>query len=134
MVKKNVLRPWVKAMWCIGKITQQYRERMYELCDLYGKAYDAQEPVICVDEKSKQLLEASRPDLPARLGITGHAHLEDYEYIRKGKCNIFVAVEPKGGNRHIQVTDRRTKEDFVGFMCGLLNNVYSKGQFEKLTC
>ena len=44
-------------MWCIGRITAEYRERMYDLLALYAKPYDVLEPVICLDEKSKQLLE-----------------------------------------------------------------------------
>ena len=53
-------------MWCIGKITAEYRERMYALCDLYARPYDRQEPVVCLDEKSSQLLACSRPDLDLR--------------------------------------------------------------------
>lgn len=48
-------------MWCIGRITAEYRERMYDLLGLYAKPYDSAEPVICLDEKSKQLLEQTRP-------------------------------------------------------------------------
>ena len=44
-------------MWCIAEIDQQYRERMYDVLDLYEKPYNAQEPVICVAHKSKQLIE-----------------------------------------------------------------------------
>ena len=42
-------------MWCIGKITAEYRQRMYDLLELYARPYREDEPVICVDEKSKQL-------------------------------------------------------------------------------
>ena len=28
-------------MWCIGQITAEYRERMYDLLELYAKPYDA---------------------------------------------------------------------------------------------
>ncbi len=55
-------------MWCIGRITAEYRERMYDLLGLYAKAYDATEPVICLDEKSKQLLEQTRRPLPTSAG------------------------------------------------------------------
>jgi len=47
-------------MWCIGELTAEYRRRMYELLDLYARPYDAREPVICVDEKPKQLLRETR--------------------------------------------------------------------------
>jgi hypothetical protein len=122
VAKKNVLKPWRKAMWCIGKITAEYRQRMEALCDLYARPYDAQEPVVCLDEKSKQLLRSSRPDLAAQ---PGQVAKQDYEYRRKGTCNLFVAVEPQGGHREVAVTARRTKVDFVQFICGLMTTVYA---------
>jgi hypothetical protein len=108
-------------MWCIGRITTEYRERMYALCDLYGRAYDPREPVVCIDEKSKQVLRSSRPSLAAR---PGKCTKEDYEYVRRGTRNIFMAVEPLGGHREASVTVRRTKVDFVEFVCGLLAGTY----------
>lgn len=109
-------------MWCIGKITSEYRERMYGLLDLYKKPYDVDEPVICVDEKSKQLLKQTRTPVAAQPGAVAK---EDYEYKRAGTRNIFVAVEPKGGRRRVQVTARRTKVDLVNFVGTLLNGAYA---------
>ena len=108
-------------MWCIGRLTVEYRERMHALCDLYTQPRDPQQPVVCVDEKSKQLLRSSRPSLPER---SGQITKEDYEYVRRGTRNIFMAVEPLGGCRETAVTVRRTKADFVYFICGLLEGTY----------
>ena len=47
-------------MWCIGQITVEYRERMEALLTLYARPYNPLEPVICLDEKSKQLLAQTR--------------------------------------------------------------------------
>ena len=41
-------------MWCIGALTEEYRQRMYDVLELYARPYRAHEPVICIDEKSKQ--------------------------------------------------------------------------------
>jgi hypothetical protein len=109
-------------MWCIGELTAEYRRRMYDLLELYARPYDAREPVICLDEKSKQLLRETRRPLPAKPSTV---RKEDYEYERAGTCNIFVAVEPRGQRRIAQVTDRRTKVDFVSFVCRMLRNGYS---------
>jgi hypothetical protein len=109
-------------MWCIGKITAEYRERMYALCELYARPYDPQEPVVCLDEKSAQLLAPSRPDLNPR---PGREAKQDYEYVRRGTRNLFVAVEPRGGHREVAVTARRTKVDFVGFVASLLQTAYA---------
>jgi DDE superfamily endonuclease len=110
-------------MWCIGKMTTEFRERMYDVLDLYKRPYNAAEPVICVDEKSKQLLEQTRRAISAQAGTVAK---EDYEYKRAGTRNLFVAVEPKGGQRQVSVTARRTKVDFVSFVGHLVEGVYLK--------
>lgn len=109
-------------MWCIGRLNEEYRERMYGLLRLYRRAYRPDEPVVCIDEKSKQLLKDSRPPLAMVPGVPVR---QDYEYVRAGTCNLFVAVEPKGGRRTVAVTERRTKADFVAFVRGLIEDVYA---------
>jgi hypothetical protein len=113
-------------MWCIGQITAEYRERMYDLLGLYAQPYIADEPVVCLDEKSKQLLAQTRRPLPAR--APGQIAKEDYEYKRAGTRNLFVAVEPKGGHREVAVTCRRTKQDFVTFVQHLVGEVYAQAR------
>jgi transposase len=98
---------------------------MVDLLDLYARPFLPREPVVCVDEKSKQLRKDSRPPLPVRPGMPLRL---DYEYVRQGTCNLFVAVEPKGGRRTVQVTEHRTKTDFVAFVQYLLEQVYAKAR------
>jgi len=112
-------------MWCIGRITAEYRERMYDLLGLYAQPYDPTEPVICLDEKSKQLLEQTRQPIPA---APHEVAKEDYEYKRAGTRNLFVAVEPKAGHREVEVTRRRTKPDFVAFVQYLAQEVYAQAR------
>lgn len=108
-------------MWCIATITPEYRERMYRLLDLYEEGYDPVRPVVCMDEKSKQLIEDARRPIAMKAG--GPAR-HDYEYRRKGTRNIFVAVEPKAGRRTITVTATRKKRDFAVFIRDLAQNEY----------
>ena len=109
-------------MWCIGKLTEEYRRRMYDLLGLYAKPLRCDEPVICIDEKSLQLLGHSRAPLP----MAAHAACkQDYEYKRNGTANLFVAVEPKAGQRVVSVTEQRTKVDFVAFVGDLLSRAYA---------
>ena len=89
---------------------------------LYSRPYNAQEPVVCVDEKSKQLLRQTRAPIAVQ---PGQCTREDYEYKRAGTRNIFVAIEPKGKRRRVEVTARRTKVDFVAFVRNLLETVYA---------
>lgn len=81
---------------------------MYALLALYARALNPREPVVCIDEKSLQLRSHSRAPLPM---VAGAARKEDYECVRKGTSNLFVAVEPKAGRRTVTVTDRRCKVD-----------------------
>lgn len=92
---------------------------MYNILDLYQKPYDPKQPVIGVDEKPKQLVEDSRPPIPMQ---PGKSEKYDYEYVRNGKANIFMAVEPKHGKRFTKVTWQRTNVDFAYFMKELVSS------------
>ena len=109
-------------MWCIGSLTEEYRRRMYNLLALYARPLRDDEPVICIDEKSLQLLAHSREPLPM---VPGAQAKQDYEYVRKGTTNLFVAVEPKAGQRVVSVTAQRGKVDFVVFVQALLTDTYA---------
>jgi len=100
---------------------------MYDLLELYAMPYCEKEPVVCVDEKSKQLLQQTRTPIAAR---PGKPMKEDYEYRRAGTRNIFMAVEPKGGQRQAEVTARRTKSDFHLVMDNL--NTHLRSSFEEI--
>jgi transposase len=97
-------------MWCVPTLTPEFIERMESLLSLYGKPYDPREPVICFDEKSKELRADSRPVIHTKERTP---RKRDYEYVRNGTDNIFLAVEPKGGRREAKVTKRRTRTDFA---------------------
>jgi len=90
-----------------------YRERMYDVLDLYQEPYDSKRPLVCLDEKPKQLLLEKREPIPMRPGIPERY---DWEYVRKGMVNIFLAVEFKAGRRVAQVTRRRAMTDFALFV------------------
>lgn len=112
-------------MWCIPKVTQEFEERMFDVLDVYAKTYDPRYPVVCLDEKTHQLLSTPRG---GRLPAFGKPERVDYEYKRHGTVNHFVAVSPRGGKRHIRVTDRRTALDFAAFMQYLIMQVYKKAE------
>ncbi len=116
-------------MWCITAITQQYRERMYRLLDLYATAYDQDFPVVCMDEKSKQLIIDIRKAMPLR---PGSLEKYDYEYKRNGTRNIFVAVEALAGKRRIKVTHTRKKSDFAHFIKEVVDQDYPQAKKVRL--
>ena len=112
-------------MWCIGTLNPEYRQRMYHLLQLYARPLSKTEPVICIDEKSLQLLGHTRQTL----AMSAHNPLkQDYEYQRHGTTNLFVAVEPLAGRRTVSVTQHRGKVDFVAFVQELLTGAYAKAR------
>jgi len=108
-------------MWCIQTIDAEYRERMYDVLDLYEEEYDPENPLVCFDEKPKQLVGDKRTSIPMK---PGNPEKYDYEYVRNGTANVFVAVEFKAGKRVTQVTKRRTMVDFAQFMKMLVDEEY----------
>lgn len=125
VLKKKRCKPWLKRMWCIGKLTPVYRARMYDVIDLYHRPYNPEEPVVCVDEKSKQLLSDTRVPIACKPGAPSK---QDYEYERRGTRNLFVAVEPLAGWRQVTVTKHRKKPDFVRFIRQLLQGRYRQAK------
>ena len=85
---------------------------MYDILSLYEEKYDPENPIICLDEKPKQLLKDKRKTIPMKPGCP---EKYDYEYIRNGNANVFIAVEFKAGKRVTQVTKRRTETVFCRF-------------------
>lgn len=77
---------------------------------MYTRPYDSKRPVVCLDEKSKQLVGEICQPIAARPGEVERC---DYEYVRNGTANLFMMVEPLGGWRQVNVTTRRTKVDFA---------------------
>lgn len=112
-------------MWCIAKLTKEFRRRMYKILDLYRLPYDPSFPVVCIDEKSKQLIDETRP--PIKMS-EGKVRKIDYEYKRNGTRNLFVGVEPKAGKHFLKVTKTRTKTDFVNFISELVYGTYSQAK------
>jgi hypothetical protein len=99
-------------MWCIPKLTNEFTKRMMDILELYERPYNPKEPVVCFDEKSKQLLAHKREPISMKPGMPERY---DSEYVRNGTANLFVAVEPKAGNRHIFIREHRTGADFALF-------------------
>lgn len=86
---------------------------MEQVLDVYKQPYDPLYPVVCMDESPKQLIAEKRIPLSAKPGQVARY---DYEYSRRGSCNIFIATEPLMGKRLVRVTEQRTKQDWARFV------------------
>ncbi len=96
---------------------------MEDVLEVYHRSYDAQCPVICMDETNKQLIGEVRPPQPGR---RGRVPRYDVEYVRNGTANVFLAFEPLAGKRQARVTDTRKRRDWACFMQELLDGPYAK--------
>ena len=107
----------------------EFVARMEDVLDLYNEEYARDRPVVCFDETSKQLVRDIRPPIEAE---PGRVKRYDYEYERNGTRNLFVFCEPKGGRRHLEVTERRTAVDFAEQMRWLVDEAYPDTEVVRL--
>ena len=109
--KKNELKPWLNASWCIPpKANAAFVCAMEDVLEVYQRPYDREYPQVCFDETSKQQIEETRLPLPVE---PGHPARYDSEYERNGVSNLFMMFAPLEGWRHVKVTDRRTCIDWA---------------------
>jgi len=94
---------------------------MEDVLALYHEPYDPLYPLVCFDETSKQMIKETRLPIPARPGQVRRC---DYEYERNGVRNLFLFFEPLAGQRHLKVTERRTKKDWAQCMKHLVDDLY----------
>jgi hypothetical protein len=104
---------------------------MEDVLDVYARPYDEGRPVVCVDEGGKQLIGEVREPLPVRPGSPAK---QDYEYERGGMANLFMAVEPLAGARHVEVTQRKTAVDFARFLRVVSDELYPNAERIVLVC
>ena len=94
---------------------------MEDVLAVYQLPYDPLFPVVCMDESSKQLVG----EVPAPIAVApGHGRILDHESVRNGVATLFVEVEPLAGRRHVEVTERRTRQDWAGFIKAMLDERY----------
>ena len=96
---------------------------MEDVLELYAEPYDPQRPKVCFDETNRQLLADLRSPLPAR---PGRPLRQDYTYERKATRNLFIHCEWQTGWRHVEVTERRTMQDFACQMRWLVEERYPR--------
>ncbi|MCL6097366.1 MAG: IS630 family transposase [Bacteroidetes bacterium] len=124
--KKNELKPWKVKGWVIPpEKNSEFVANMERVLDVYKRPYNADYPVVCMDESPKQLIEECRSSI---LMKPGHETKVDYEYIRHGVVNIFMANEPLRGKRFVEVTEYKTKKDWAVFIKRIADEQYSEAK------
>ena len=119
-------------MWCIPpEANAEFVWRMEEILSVYKLPYDPRRPLVCMDESSKQLVAEVRSPRGVAPGNVPHM---DYEYQRKGTCNLFMFFEPLRGWRRVWVTSQRRKVEWACCVKALLQENYPQAEKVLLVC
>lgn len=98
---------------------------MEEVLDVYKRPYEEAHPVVCMDESPKQLISSGRESIPM---TKGREKRVDYEYVRHGMVNIFMANEPLKGKRLVEVTRFKKKADWANFIKRISDELYPEAK------
>jgi len=98
ILASNRLKPWRVHFWLSPKTPRDeaFRQQVLEIMELYTRALQPHERVLCLDEKtSLQPRTRSTPTRPPQPGLVP-AQLE-HEYTRKGALHLFAAFDTRSG-------------------------------------
>ena len=101
---------------------------MEDVLDVYTRPHDKDQPLVCMDETSKQQIMEVRLPIGCE---PGQSRREDSHYKRNGVSNLFMFFAPLQGWRRVKVTDRRTKVDWAWAMRELVDECFPEA--EKVT-
>jgi hypothetical protein len=83
---------------------------MEDVLAVYTRPHDANRPLVCLDETSKQLTAETRLPRPM---APGRPARQDYEYKRNGTAALFMLFAPLEGWRHVSVAAHRGAIDYA---------------------
>ncbi len=104
---------------------------MEDLLDVYTAPPNPEEPLVTMDEASKQLLNSVQEPIPAH---PGHTAKEDYHYQRHGVRAIFMFFDPVRGWRRVTSRPQRTRTDWAEEVRRLLDKDYPHARKVRLVC
>ena len=116
-------------MWCIPpECNAEFVCAMENVLETYKRPREPAHPVVCMDEKPKQLVKEVRTPTPCG---KGRPERIDYEYERNGTANVFLFVDPLRGWRRVEATEHRTRLDWARQVKRLVDVDYPRA--EKIT-
>ena len=97
----------------------------------YAQPYDAQRPVLCMDEQPVQLVRETRTPVEAP---AAHPRRVDHEYERAGTAAVFMFTEPLAAWRGVTARSQRTKVDWAEEVAAWLDGRYAHCERVTLVC
>jgi transposase len=116
ILKDHRLKPWRHPPWLSGDVP---RDAVFAACvehvvDLYTRPLEANEIVLCGDEKTSLQPRTRRsPTLPAQPGRPVRV---EHEYQRKGALNLFAAFDARSGKVYARTAERKRQVEFIAFL------------------
>jgi hypothetical protein len=104
---------------------------MEQVLDLYAQPLDEQQPLICMDEASKELHAHVQAPLPLSPGKPAR---EDDQYQRHGTRAIFMFFAPLLGWRRANSREHRTRADWAEEIRRLLDEDFPRARKIHLVC
>ena len=75
---------------------------MEDILSVYQRDYSTENPLVCMDETSKQLTKETRNSIPAN---SNHVEYYDTEYQRNGNANLFMFLTPSRASDVLMLTE-----------------------------
>jgi DDE superfamily endonuclease len=104
---------------------------MEEVLDLYARPLNPDEPLVCMDEASKELHAHATPPLPV---APGRPARQDDKYVRHGTRAVFMFFAPLLGWRRAVSRRQRTRVDWAHEVRRLLDEDFPKARLVQLVC
>lgn len=97
---------------------------METVLDVYQRPYDAENPVVNLDESPKQLIGEVQQKFKDKKGIEYY----DYEYKRNGVVDLIMIAEPKAGKRKVLVKDNHNRITYAKVIQHIAEEMYPKAK------
>jgi transposase len=116
ILNNHQLKPWRHHLWLSSKVPRDeaFARAVKEISDLYTRQLEANEMVLCVDEKTS--LQPRTRKAPTKPAQPGQPMLVEHEYERKGALNLFAAFDTRSGKVYGHTAERKRQQEFIEFL------------------
>lgn len=114
------MKPWQIKSWVIAEADSSFVSQMEDVLEVYERAYDPTNPVVCLDETPQQIIGESRESFTDSRGVIH----QDYEYQRKGVADIYMVCEPLAGTRELFVTENHKAHQWAKVVAHIAEEMY----------
>jgi hypothetical protein len=97
---------------------------MEAVLDVYERPYDANYPVVNLDESPKQLISQVYKTFTDSKGQS----YQDYEYQRQGVVDMYMIVEALAGRREVLIEEDHSSQTYAKVIAHMVEDMYPHAQ------